>query len=130
MSYITTALKRAHKANDGGICPTATSYRPPRRRVRGGISDPGAPPSLVLLASTAFSLITYRPGWNRKRRRSASPLSPPGLDRTAARHWRSATVDPRMPISSSSRAQAATGSSLMIGPSTAGHRANRRTSTP
>ncbi len=62
MSYITTALKRAHRANDESYLP----YREiilarPRGRVRGkkrlilGICLA----SLVLLASTAFSLIVY-----------------------------------------------------------------------
>ena len=62
MSYITTALKRAHKANDERYLPyrDIISARP-RRRVRGkkrlilGISLA----SLVLLASSAFSLIIY-----------------------------------------------------------------------
>lgn len=62
MSYITHALKRAHRSNDERYLP----YREiilarPRRRVRGrkrlilGICLS----SLVLLASTAFSLIAY-----------------------------------------------------------------------
>ncbi|MGE5789420.1 MAG: hypothetical protein ACM33C_00975, partial [Syntrophaceae bacterium] len=62
MSYITTALRRAHKANDERYLP----YRDfistgPRSRVRGkkrlilGVTLA----SLVLLASTAFSLIVY-----------------------------------------------------------------------
>jgi tetratricopeptide (TPR) repeat protein len=62
MSYITTALRRAHKANDERYLP----YRDvittrPLRRVRGkkrlilGVTLA----SLVLLASTAFSLIVY-----------------------------------------------------------------------
>ena len=62
MSYITNALRRAHKANDERYLP----YRDfistrPRRRVRGkkrlilGVTVA----SLVLLASTAFSLIVY-----------------------------------------------------------------------
>lgn len=62
MSYITDALKRAQKANDDRYLPyrDIISARP-RRRVRGkkrlilGVSLA----SLVLLASTAFSLITY-----------------------------------------------------------------------
>ncbi len=62
MSYITTALKRAHKANDERYLPyrDIISARP-RRRVQGrkrlilGVCLA----SLVLLASTAFSLITY-----------------------------------------------------------------------
>ena len=62
MSYITDALKRAQKANDDRYVPyrDIISARP-RRRVRGkkrlilGVSLA----SLVLLASTAFSLITY-----------------------------------------------------------------------
>jgi tetratricopeptide (TPR) repeat protein len=62
MSYITTALKRAHKANDDRYLPYGDiiSARP-RRRVRGkkrlilGVSLA----LLVLLASTAFSLIIY-----------------------------------------------------------------------
>jgi len=62
MSYITTALKRAHKANDERYLPYRNfiSTRP-RRRVPGkkrlilGITLA----SLVLLASTAFSLIVY-----------------------------------------------------------------------
>jgi tetratricopeptide (TPR) repeat protein len=62
MSYITTALKRAHKANDERYLPyrDIISARP-RRRVRGrkrlilGVCLA----SLVLLASTAFSLISY-----------------------------------------------------------------------
>ena len=62
MSYITTALKRAHKANDERYLPyrDIISARP-RRRVRGrkrlilGVCLA----SLVLLASTAFSLIVY-----------------------------------------------------------------------
>jgi tetratricopeptide (TPR) repeat protein len=62
MSYITDALKRAQKANDDRYLPyrEIISARP-RRRVRGkkrlilGVSLA----SLVLLASTAFSLITY-----------------------------------------------------------------------
>jgi tetratricopeptide (TPR) repeat protein len=62
MSYITDALKRAQKANDDRYEPyrDIISARP-RRRVRGkkrlilGVSLA----SLVLLASTAFSLITY-----------------------------------------------------------------------
>src|SRR5512135_2687458 len=62
MSYITTALRRAHKANDERYLP----YRDfistrPLRKVRGkkrlilGVTLA----SLVLLASTAFSLIVY-----------------------------------------------------------------------
>jgi tetratricopeptide (TPR) repeat protein len=62
MSYITTALKRAHRANDESYLP----YREiilarPRGKVRGkkrlilGICLA----SLVLLASTSFSLIVY-----------------------------------------------------------------------
>ncbi|HET6488843.1 MAG TPA: tetratricopeptide repeat protein [Syntrophales bacterium] len=62
MSYITDALKRAQKASDDRYLPyrDIISARP-RRRVRGrkrlilGVSLA----SLVLLASTAFSLITY-----------------------------------------------------------------------
>lgn len=62
MSYITTALKRAHKANDERYLPyrELISTRP-QRRVRGkkrlilGFTLA----SLVLLASTAFSLIVY-----------------------------------------------------------------------
>jgi len=62
MSYITNALKRAQKTDDGRYVPyrEIISARP-RRRVRGkkrlilGVSLA----SLVLLASTAFSLITY-----------------------------------------------------------------------
>lgn len=62
MSYITIALKRAHKANDERYLPyrELISTRP-RRRVRGkkrlilGVTVA----SLVLLASTAFSLIVY-----------------------------------------------------------------------
>jgi tetratricopeptide (TPR) repeat protein len=62
MSYITTALKRAQKANDERYLPyrSIISARP-RKAVRGkkrlilGISLA----SLVLLASTAFSLIIY-----------------------------------------------------------------------
>jgi len=62
MSYITTALKRAHKANDERYLPyrDIISARP-RRRIRGrkrlilGVCLA----SLVLLASTAFSLIVY-----------------------------------------------------------------------
>jgi tetratricopeptide (TPR) repeat protein len=62
MSYITSALKRAQKANDDRYLPyrEIISARP-RRSVRGkkrlilGVSLA----SLVLLASTAFSLITY-----------------------------------------------------------------------
>jgi tetratricopeptide (TPR) repeat protein len=62
MSYITTALKRAHKANDERYLPyrDIISTRP-RRRVPGrkrlilGVCLA----SLVLLASTAFSLIVY-----------------------------------------------------------------------
>lgn len=62
MSYITTALKRAQRANDDRYLPyrDIISVRP-RRRVRGkkrlilGICLA----SLVLVASTAFSLIIY-----------------------------------------------------------------------
>jgi len=62
MSYITTALKRAQKANDDRYLPyrDIISARP-RRRVRGrkrlilGVCLA----SLVLLASSAFSLIIY-----------------------------------------------------------------------
>ncbi len=62
MSYITTALKRAQKANDDRYLPyrEIISARP-RPRVRGkkrlilGVTLA----SLVLLASTAFSLIIY-----------------------------------------------------------------------
>jgi len=62
MSYITIALKRAHKANDERYLPyrDIISTRP-QRRVRGkkrlilGVTLA----SLVLLASTAFSLIVY-----------------------------------------------------------------------
>jgi tetratricopeptide (TPR) repeat protein len=62
MSYITTALKRAHKAKDDRYLPYGDiiSARP-RRRVRGrkrlilGVSLA----LLVFLASTAFSLIIY-----------------------------------------------------------------------
>ena len=62
MSYITTALKRAQRANDDRYLPyrDIISARP-RRRVRGkkrlilGICLA----SLVLVASTAFSLIIY-----------------------------------------------------------------------
>jgi tetratricopeptide (TPR) repeat protein len=62
MSYITTALKRAQRANDDRYLPyrEIISARP-RRRVRGkkrlilGICLA----SLVLVASTAFSLIIY-----------------------------------------------------------------------
>ena len=62
MSYITTALKRADKANDERYLPyrDIISARP-RRRIRGkkrlilGVCLA----SLVLLASTAFSLIIY-----------------------------------------------------------------------
>jgi len=62
MSYITIALKRAHKANDDRYLPyrEIISFRP-RRRVRGkkrlilGVTLA----SLVLVASTAFSLIVY-----------------------------------------------------------------------
>ena len=62
MSYITIALKRAHKANDDRYLPyrEIISFRP-RRRVRGkkrlilGICLA----SLVLVVSTAFSLIIY-----------------------------------------------------------------------
>ena len=62
MSYITAALKRAHKARDERYLPyrDIISTRP-RRRVRGkkrlilGVTLA----SLVLLASTAFSLIVY-----------------------------------------------------------------------
>jgi len=62
MSYITTALKRAHKANDERYLPyrDIISARP-RRRVRGRkrLILGFCLASLVLLASTAFSLIVY-----------------------------------------------------------------------
>ena len=62
MSYITTALKRAHKANNERYLPyrDIISARP-RRRVRGRkrLILAVCLASLVLLASTAFSLIIY-----------------------------------------------------------------------
>jgi tetratricopeptide (TPR) repeat protein len=62
MSYITTALKRAHKANDERYLPyrDIISTRPRSRvRVKKRLILGVTLASLVLLASTAFSLIAY-----------------------------------------------------------------------
>lgn len=83
MSYITTALKRAHRAHDERYLP----YREiilarPRGRVRGKkrLIAVICLASLVLLASTAFSLIVYF-GQENGGNGGESPISPSAAHR-------------------------------------------------
>jgi len=83
MSYITTALKRAHRAHDERYLP----YREiilarPRGRVRGKkrLIAVICLASLVLLASTAFSLIVYF-GQENDGNGGESPISPSATHR-------------------------------------------------
>ncbi len=98
MSYITDALKRAQKANDDRYLPyrDIISARP-RRRVRGkkrlilGVSFA----SLVLLASTAFSLIAYFGQEGALREDSARPAALRAkIDAVARQPERVATDNP------------------------------------
>ena len=111
MSYITIALKRAHKANDDRYLPyrEIISARP-RRRVRGkkrlilGVCLA----SLVLLASTAFSLIIYfgqeedrEPGGTPLRCRQGPPRQASNVPRRQPERLAPRRTRPRTPISSS-----------------------------
>lgn len=101
MSYITDALKRAQKANDERYLPyrSIISARP-RRSVRGkkrlilGVSLA----SLVLLASTAFSLIIYFGQEGARKEEGALYAPPPVLrlkiDAAARQQAAIAATDP------------------------------------